>query len=708
MKRSLSAAIIAALLVVCPASAQFDLRSIGTQTMTYQVFKQTTLPSVSKTGESLIVMDSSCGCLKVSMAGGAWQLLAATGGGGGAVTSIFGRGGTVVANYGDYLASQVQAVPFNTITGTNVQTQLQQIDARISSAPVSSVFGRTGAVSANTGDYTASKITNVATGSISSIDVQAAINELATEKVDRTVANTYTASQTYSSPSLPILIKPSSAPSANAKLLELRTTLDASLAWWDAEGDETVNSIYDTSGSIDTLTALTLKTAGVTRVTINSTGTALSGDSTATTAAGSDNDTSIATTGFVRGSFAYLPGSNTFTGTPQTIGAGTTGTNVAELRINSGNGAGAYSGIFVQRNSLSRAAFGVAGGANHFISGSVADDLNIYSTSRINFSADAGVTRHAVLDGAGNFGIGGAPSTPFEVFGTMSTFGARRTGIRVFDRTSMAAGVGSGITFGGYHTGTSALAEFAGITGTKVNSTPADLSGKLSLWTSSPGGAITEAMQIDQNGNVGIGVAPVVTGLNLKEGARVMWPFGATNAAQRNWAFVPDSTVYGDFAIYTSSSKTAGQLDLPRLYIDTSGNVKTQAAVYERSRTTAMGEWIAFTPAIVCGTGGGTFTTTATNAAQYTVIGKTMHLMVGINGTVNTAATANLQFTIPGGFSSSVTATTINAISPAGAVNEASVIQAVSTTIVVARMSGTLIPVGANTAFWVDMTIALN
>lgn len=48
---------------------------------------------------------------------------------------------------------------------------------------VSSVFGRTGAVTATNGDYTASQITNVAAGSISSITVQTAINELDSEKL---------------------------------------------------------------------------------------------------------------------------------------------------------------------------------------------------------------------------------------------------------------------------------------------------------------------------------------------------------------------------------------------------------------------------------------------------------------------------------------------------------------------------------------------
>ncbi len=51
------------------------------------------------------------------------------------------------------------------------------------SAPVSSVFGRTGAVTATAGDYTAAQVTNVAAGNIAATDVQTALNELDTEKV---------------------------------------------------------------------------------------------------------------------------------------------------------------------------------------------------------------------------------------------------------------------------------------------------------------------------------------------------------------------------------------------------------------------------------------------------------------------------------------------------------------------------------------------
>lgn len=52
----------------------------------------------------------------------------------------------------------------------------------IPSAPVSTVFGRSGAVVATAGDYTATQITNTAAGNIAATTAQAAINELDTEK----------------------------------------------------------------------------------------------------------------------------------------------------------------------------------------------------------------------------------------------------------------------------------------------------------------------------------------------------------------------------------------------------------------------------------------------------------------------------------------------------------------------------------------------
>jgi len=92
----------------------------------------------------------------------------------GAVTSVFGRTGTVIAQTGDYSVSQITgAAPLASPTFTGVPaaptatfgtntTQLATtafVQAALPSVPVTSVFGRTGTVTAQTGDYSISQIT---------------------------------------------------------------------------------------------------------------------------------------------------------------------------------------------------------------------------------------------------------------------------------------------------------------------------------------------------------------------------------------------------------------------------------------------------------------------------------------------------------------------------------------------------------------------
>ena len=80
-------------------------------------------------------------------------------------------------------ASAVAVTPAGGITATNVQDALEELDAALAGAgAVSSVFGRTGAVTATAGDYTATQVTNTPAGNIAAVTVQAALNELDTEK----------------------------------------------------------------------------------------------------------------------------------------------------------------------------------------------------------------------------------------------------------------------------------------------------------------------------------------------------------------------------------------------------------------------------------------------------------------------------------------------------------------------------------------------
>ena len=101
--------------------------------------------------------------------------------GGGAVTSVFGRTGAVIAAVGDYLASQV--TNNSLVAGATVRDALNTLIGLIPPpAPVTSVFGRTGVVMAAAGDYPASKIINDST--VTGAFVDDALSHLDTTKVE--------------------------------------------------------------------------------------------------------------------------------------------------------------------------------------------------------------------------------------------------------------------------------------------------------------------------------------------------------------------------------------------------------------------------------------------------------------------------------------------------------------------------------------------
>lgn len=79
------------------------------------------------------------------------------GGGGGAVDSVFGRTGVVVAATGDYDSDQVDNI--SSVPGASVSDALEYLLAN--AGAVDSVFGRTGAVVAATGDYDSDQVDNV-------------------------------------------------------------------------------------------------------------------------------------------------------------------------------------------------------------------------------------------------------------------------------------------------------------------------------------------------------------------------------------------------------------------------------------------------------------------------------------------------------------------------------------------------------------------
>lgn len=72
-------------------------------------------------------------------------------------------------------------------TNDNDAARKVYVDTSISAIdfPVDTVFGRTGAVVATNGDYTAAQVTNTPAGTIAAVTVQAAIDELDTDKLDK-------------------------------------------------------------------------------------------------------------------------------------------------------------------------------------------------------------------------------------------------------------------------------------------------------------------------------------------------------------------------------------------------------------------------------------------------------------------------------------------------------------------------------------------
>ncbi len=110
--------------------------------------------------------------LTVNADGKSWS--AKPGAGGGAVSSVFGRVGAVVATAGDYAASKI--TNDSSVSGFTVKDALNTLLA--SGGAVSSVFGRTGAVVAVANDYSASLISNNST--VTGAQVSDALNTLGT------------------------------------------------------------------------------------------------------------------------------------------------------------------------------------------------------------------------------------------------------------------------------------------------------------------------------------------------------------------------------------------------------------------------------------------------------------------------------------------------------------------------------------------------
>jgi hypothetical protein len=123
----------------------------GAHTLPAKVGAGSAKPSTCTVGEQYFATDAAAGQnIFGCTAANTWTLESGTGGGGGgAISSVFGRTGTVTAQAGDYTTTQVTE-------GTNLYFTTARA---LAAAPVQSLFGRTGAVTAQSGDYTTTQVT---------------------------------------------------------------------------------------------------------------------------------------------------------------------------------------------------------------------------------------------------------------------------------------------------------------------------------------------------------------------------------------------------------------------------------------------------------------------------------------------------------------------------------------------------------------------
>ena len=189
------------------------------------------------------------------------------------------------------------------------------------------------------------------------------------------------------------------------------------------------------------------------------------------------------------------------------VGIGTTvGTTTVSsgLAINNATAA-SYPGLEIQTAGVTRMYFN-ANNAASYITSVGTNPLAIYTNS----------AERMRIDSSGNVGIGTAsPITKLDVSQANVKSAAAAWQLSVTDLTSQTTGVGGGISFTGYKTGTTALEFFAGIDGYKENATAGNAAGALRFHTQVSGGTgLVERARIDSSGNLLVGTTSKIAGAN--------------------------------------------------------------------------------------------------------------------------------------------------------------------------------------------------
>ena len=160
---------------------------------------------------------------------------------------------------------------------------------------------------------------------------------------------------------------------------------------------------------------------------------------------------------------------------------------------------------------------------------------------------------------------------------------------------------------------------------------------------------------------------------------------------------------YTDFAnVFTANQRVNAGLGV-NVAPGATGTVSTSGALFERSRSTAMGEWtsVAYNASNFT-TSGGTWTVESADQVTlaYTLVGKTMTIAFVLNNTSVSTAGATLSIAIPDGFTAA--RTTFGASAPPvdnGSAVTGGTIQVASagaTVMLVSKLGG---------AAWADSTI---
>jgi hypothetical protein len=152
------------------ANTVFAGPATGTAVPTFRTLGASDIPAISALNGSLNLSQLSQGGATSSQVltwnGTAWAPAAPSG----SVFSVFGRTGVVVAQSGDYSYAQISGTPqlaqsFTAPSGqffTSFTASTGLFTSATPSAQVASVFGRTGVVVATSGDYTVSQVTGAA------------------------------------------------------------------------------------------------------------------------------------------------------------------------------------------------------------------------------------------------------------------------------------------------------------------------------------------------------------------------------------------------------------------------------------------------------------------------------------------------------------------------------------------------------------------